>query len=80
MGSPSASSPHDEEVVQVSSLEPAFFRVHAAHHLGAVIGQRLLGMERPGLAGQPLHENLGVFVDEDRHYFFLAWRRKPVSS
>ena len=46
----------------------ALLGVDAADHLGAVIGQRLLGMERAGLAGQALHEDLGVLVDENGHW------------
>ena len=51
----------------------ALLRVDAADHLGAVIGERLLGVERAGLAGQPLHENLGIPVDENGHEPF--WER-----
>jgi hypothetical protein len=40
----------------------ALLRVDAADHLGAVIGQRLFGVEGAGLAGQALHD--GVLVDE----------------
>jgi hypothetical protein len=36
----------------------------AADHLGAV-GDRLLGVEGAGLAGDPLGDDLGVRVDED---------------
>jgi hypothetical protein len=41
--------------------------VDAGDHLGAVIGQRLLGVEGAGLAGQALHDDLGVLVDNDGH-------------
>ncbi|MNL61549.1 hypothetical protein D3C87_1854910 [compost metagenome] len=45
--------------------------MRAADHLGAEIGQGLLGVESTGLAGQPLHKNLGVFVDENGHLFLF---------
>jgi hypothetical protein len=38
-----------------------------ANHLGVVIGERLLGVERAGVAGQALHENPSVLVDENGH-------------
>uniref|UniRef100_A0A0N5A4I4 NAD-specific glutamate dehydrogenase n=1 Tax=Parastrongyloides trichosuri TaxID=131310 RepID=A0A0N5A4I4_PARTI len=45
----------------------ALGRVHAADHLGAVIGQGLFGVEAAGLAGQALNQDLGVLIDEDGH-------------
>jgi len=32
-----------------------------------MIGQRLFGMERAGIAGQTLNQDLGVFVDKNGH-------------
>src|SRR5690606_36123668 len=45
----------------------ALFRVDAADHPGAVIGQRLLRVEGACLAGQALDEDLGVLVNENGH-------------
>ncbi|ENN89595.1 hypothetical protein RHSP_59733 [Rhizobium freirei PRF 81] len=42
-------------------------RVDTADHLRAVIGKSLFSVEGAGLAGQALNQNLGVFVDENRH-------------
>src|SRR5437763_11842263 len=47
-------------------LGAAFAGGHAADHLRAV-GERLLRMERAGLAGHPLGDDLGALVDEDAH-------------
>ena len=44
----------------------ALARRHAADHLRAV-GERLLRVERAGLAGHALGDDLGVAVDEDAH-------------
>jgi hypothetical protein len=62
-------------VAKIGSFSPfrafpglaALLRVDAADHLRAVIGQRLLGVEGAGLAGQALNQDLGVFVDENGH-------------
>ena len=48
--------------------------MRAADHLGAVVGERLLGVERAGLAGQALDEDAGVLVDEDGHAVGLLSR------
>ncbi len=39
---------------------------HARDHLRA-IGERLLGVERAGITGHALRDDLGVFVYEDAH-------------
>jgi hypothetical protein len=36
--------------------------VRASHHFGAVIGERLLGMECSGFSGQALDDDFGVLV------------------
>src|SRR5690606_35907412 len=66
----------------------ALLRVDAADHLRAVIGQRLLGVEGAGLAGQALNQNPGVLVDQDGHavqfpftaltIFWAAWSRSSA--
>ena len=45
----------------------ALLRVHAGDHLGAVIFERLIGVERAGIAGQALHDDFGIGVDKDGH-------------
>src|SRR5271156_1233116 len=57
---------HGVEDRQVEVPGPAFPRCHAADHLGAV-GDRLLGVERALGAGDPLADDFGRGVDEDRH-------------
>jgi 2-oxoglutarate dehydrogenase E1 component len=54
------------EYGQADMLGPAFPGGHARDHLSSV-GERLLGMERAGLAGHPLRDDLGAAVDEDAH-------------
>src|SRR5690606_10315676 len=46
-------------------------RMDTTDHLRAVVSKRLLGMERPGLAGQALNKDLGILVNENRHYEVL---------
>src|SRR5262249_54036311 len=53
----------DRHAVHV--LAPAPGR-HAGHHLGAV-GQHLLGVEAAVAAGDPLHDQARVAVDQDAH-------------
>ena len=57
---------HGVEHRQADMLGPALPRSDAADHLGAV-SERLLRVERAGLAGHPLGDDLGVAVDEDAH-------------
>jgi hypothetical protein len=45
-------------------------RRHAADHLGSVF-LAALGVELPHLAGDPLADDAGVFVDQDAHGFSL---------
>ena len=44
---------------------------HAAHHIGAV-GDGLLGVERAFLAGEALHEQSCILIDEYAHSVYLA--------
>src|SRR5690606_30180333 len=53
---------------QVQMGGAALARRHAADHLRA-IGDRLLGVEGALAAGDPLADDLGVFVNENGHVF-----------
>src|ERR1700722_17016165 len=55
------------EYRQIEMGRAAFAGRHAADHFRAV-GDRLLGMEGAVLAGEPLADDFGIFVDEDGHY------------
>src|SRR5690606_20706694 len=74
-------------------LGAALARGHAADDLGAVV-EHLLGVEGALLAGEALHDHLGVLVDQNAHVIFLwsviptggrnllpnaRWRAKQVS-
>src|SRR5262249_47751874 len=47
-------------------LGAAFSRHHTGDHVGAVF-LRALGMKGAGLAGDALHQEAGIFVDENAH-------------
>src|SRR5665213_243091 len=51
---------------QIEMTAAAFAGRGAADHLGAVL-DGLFGMERAVLTGEALADDLGVFIDEDRH-------------
>lgn len=58
---------HRIEDRQVQVTPPAFARTYAGDHLGAV-SHGALDMIGRGAAGQPLAENLGAGIDQNRHY------------
>ncbi|MNY14753.1 hypothetical protein D3C86_1479410 [compost metagenome] len=66
--------------MRAGPVRAALGRVHAGDHLGAVVGQGLFGVEAAGLAGQALHDDLGVLVDENGHGALFVGRVQETDA